>query len=75
MDTEIREMRELLIELRLNLQHLTNRVDVSLGRTQDQISRIEERLYTAERNIWIACGGIALLSTMLPYLLQWLKER
>jgi hypothetical protein len=73
MDSEIREMRELLIELRLNLQHLTNRVDVSLGRTQDQIQRIEERLYNAERNIWIACGGFALLTTLSPYILQWLK--
>lgn len=73
MEPEIREMRELLIELRLNLQHLTNRVDVSLGRTQDQIARIEERLYNAERNIWIACGAVALLSSIFPYFMQWVK--
>jgi hypothetical protein len=74
MDNEMREMRELLIELRLTLHHLTSRVDVALSRSEGQITRLEARLYAAERNIWIASGVVATVTTLLPYLVQWVKR-
>lgn len=74
MDNEIREMRELLIELRINLQHLNTRVDTTLNQLRDQVSRLEERVHANERFHWIAVGAIGIISFIAPYIVDWLNK-
>lgn len=74
MDNEMREIRELLIELRVNVQHLNQRVDASLSQLKDQVSRLEERVSAHDRQIWIAVGAAGLLSMLLPYLVDAIRQ-
>lgn len=71
--------RDLLIELKITIEHLTKRVDESLVRTDDKIARLEKqvkedmneiemRLRVLERYFWIAIGGLAIIQLALPYI-------
>lgn len=71
--------RDLLIELKITIEHLTKRVDESLIRTDDKIARLEKqvkedmneiemRLRVLERYFWIAIGGLAIIQLALPYI-------
>ena len=71
--------RDLLIELKITIEHLTKRVDESLVRTDDKIAQLEKqvkedmneiemRLRVLERYFWIAIGGLAIIQLALPYI-------
>jgi hypothetical protein len=74
MDNEMREIRELLIELRVNFQHLNQRVDSTLGQLRDQVTRLEERVSAHDKQIWIAVGAAGILSMLLPYLVDAIRQ-
>lgn len=74
MDNEMREIRELLIELRVNFQHLNQRVDATLGQVRDQVTRLEERVAAHDKQIWIAVGAAGILSMLLPYLVDAIRQ-
>lgn len=74
MDNEMREIRELLIELRVNFQHLNQRVDSTLGQVRDQVTRLEERVSAHDKQIWIAVGAAGILSMLLPYLVDAIRQ-
>lgn len=74
MDNEMREIRELLIELRVNFQHLNQRVDSTLSQVRDQVARLEEKVSAHDKQIWIAVGATGILSILLPYLVDAIRQ-
>jgi hypothetical protein len=74
MDNEMREIRELLIELRVNFQHLNQRVDSTLVQYRDQVTRLEERVQQHDKQIWLAVGAAGIISMLLPYLIDLLRN-
>ena len=74
MDNEIKDMRDMLIELRTDIKHLTAKFDDTLKNTLHRIDKLEERIQLVERNMWYACGGIAILGLSLPYIFKLIQE-
>jgi len=66
-ETDIREMREMLVELRVTVQHLTRRVDELLTDNKAEISEIKAKLYEVERKMWMIAGAVGVISALLPY--------
>lgn len=86
MDAGMIEMRELLIELRLKIQHLSTSIDQSLSQTNAEHARLRQafddyvrltndRIYSLERNLWIAIGAVSIISYALPYIARLIGER
>lgn len=71
--TQITEIRELLIELRVTMQHLAQRVDTTFARTDDEIRLLKDRVAQVERQQWIAVGIAIIVTTILPYLVDMMK--
>lgn len=67
------EIRELLIELRVTMQHLAQRVDSTFARTDDEIKAMKERISQVERQQWIAVGVMIVITTLLPYVIDMMK--
>jgi len=74
MDNELKDMRDMLIELRTDMKHLTLKFDDTLKNTLQRVEKLEERMYVVERNIWYACGAFAFLALILPYVFKLLQE-
>lgn len=71
--TQITEIRELLIELRVSMQHLVQRVDTTFARTDDEIRLLKDRVAQVERQQWITVGIAIIVTTILPYLVDMMK--
>jgi hypothetical protein len=71
--TQITEIRELLIELRVTMQHLAQRVDTTFARTDDEIRLLKDRVAQVERQQWITVGIAIIVTTILPYLVDMMK--
>jgi len=69
-ETDIREMREMLVELRVTVQHLTRRVDELLTDNKAEISEIKTKLYEVERKMWMIAGAVGVISALLPYVFK-----
>lgn len=74
-NNDIREMRELLIELRINLHHLNTRVDNTLQELHNKVSKIEERMFTYEKQQWTTVGAMGIISILVTYILRWFFEQ
>jgi hypothetical protein len=70
---QISEIRELLIELRVSMQHLVQRVDTTFARTDDEIRLLKDRVAQVERQQWIAVGIAIIITTFLPYFMELMK--
>lgn len=77
MADEMREMRDLLIELRVNITHINNAIvdlkdDMAKReRTTDvRLSKAEERLAKIEQLVWYACGAVAILTPIFTYFIM-----
>jgi len=70
---QIAEIRELLIELRVSMQHLVQRVDTTFARTDDEIRLLKDRVAQVERQQWIAVGIAIIITTFLPYFIEIIK--
>ena len=70
---QITEIRELLIELRVTMQHLAQRVDTTFARTDDEIRLLKDRVAQVERQQWITVGIAIIITTLLPYLISFMK--
>jgi len=71
-ENDVREMREMLVELRVTVQHLTRRVDELLTDNKAEISDIKNKLYEVERKMWMIAGATGAISALLPYLIKML---
>ena len=71
-ENDVREMREMLVELRVTVQHLTRRVDELLTDNKAEISEIKSKLYEVERKMWMIAGAVGVISALLPYLIKML---
>ena len=71
--------RDLIIELKVTLEHLTKRVDDAFQRSDSRIERIESqmrndlrefdmRLRVIERYFWLVTGALALINILLPFI-------
>ena len=71
--------RDLIIELKVTLEHLTKRVDDAFQRSDNRIERIEAqmrsdlrefdmRLRVIERYFWLVTGALALINILLPFI-------
>ena len=69
-EQDVREMREMLVELRVTVQHLTRRVDELLTDNKAEISEIKTKLYEVERKMWMIAGAVGVISGLLPYLIK-----
>jgi hypothetical protein len=69
-ENDVREMREMLVELRVTVQHLTRRVDELLTDNKAEISEIKNKLYEVERKMWMIAGATGAISALLPYLIR-----
>jgi hypothetical protein len=69
-ENDVREMREMLVELRVTVQHLTRRVDELLTDNKAEISDIKNKLYEVERKMWMIAGATGAISALLPYLIR-----
>lgn len=65
-------MREMLVELRVTVQHLTKRVDALLADNKAEISEIKTKLYEVERKMWMIAGAVGVISALLPYVIKML---
>ena len=70
----MREMREMLVELRVTVQHLTRRVDELLTDNKVEINEIKTKLYEVERKMWMIAGATGTLSALLPYVFKMIME-
>jgi len=73
-ENDIREMREMLVELRVTVQHLTKRVDELLNDNKAEISEIKTKLYEVERKMWMIAGATGAISALLPYVFKMISE-
>jgi hypothetical protein len=71
-EQDVREMREMLVELRVTVQHLTKRVDALLADNKAEISEIKSKLYDVERKMWMIAGAVGVISALLPYVIKML---
>jgi hypothetical protein len=71
---DVREMREMLVELRVTVQHLTRRVDELLTDNKVEINEIKTKLYEVERKMWMIAGATGTLSALLPYVFKMIME-
>jgi hypothetical protein len=73
-ENDVREMREMLVELRVTVQHLTRRVDELLTDNKAEISEIKSKLYEVERKMWVIAGAVGTISALLPYVFKMIIE-
>lgn len=73
-ENDVREMREMLVELRVTVQHLTKRVDELLNDNKAEISEIKTKLYEVERKMWMIAGAVGIISALLPYIINVLSK-
>jgi hypothetical protein len=76
--------RDLLVELKVTVEHLTRRVEDAFQRSDTRIERLEiqvrddmkeleKRVRIIERYFWLAVGGLAILNILLPYIHDYLR--
>lgn len=77
MEPEIREMRDMLIEVRRDILHINQRLDDLALRHESRVSRLEsvqqqidERLRTLETKVYALSALISGFVTLLPYLIK-----
>lgn len=77
MADELREMRDLLIELRVNITHMSDALQNIKDDMQKservidvRISKMEERISKVEQIVWYACGAVAILTPLFTYLIM-----
>jgi hypothetical protein len=81
MEPGMMEMREMLIELKLKLQHLSQTVDLALLQSTERTNKLEQqfldyqrtndaKVYALERNLWLAVGAASAITTALPYIIR-----
>jgi len=80
MEPEIREMRDMLIEVRRDMLHITQRLDdlsarheARVGRIENDQQRFEERLRRLETKTYAMSAVISAGITALPYIVDALK--
>ena len=77
MEPEIREMRDMLIEVRRDMLHITQRLDdlsarheARVGRIESDQQRFEERLRGLENKAYGISAMISFIITALPYIIK-----
>lgn len=73
-ESEFRELRDLVIRLDSNMNHLNSKIDgfISQSNTQarhydEQFKRFDDRLRAVERNVWMGLGAIAIGTWLINY--------
>jgi hypothetical protein len=86
MAEEFREMRDLLIELRITLQHMGDKLDTSLVDVRQRMaqtdkvfdvrtSKLEERVSVMEQRFWYFSGSVAIIAPVLSYIIMKVVEQ
>lgn len=86
MADEFREMRDLLIELRITLQHMGDKLDTSLVDVRQRMaqtdkvfdvrtSKLEERVSVMEQRFWYFSGSVAIIAPVLSYIIMKVVEQ
>lgn len=81
MENDFREMRDLLIEVRVSQQHLTQRVDLLVSNLEQRILRLEdevrrqgERQYTTDKKVWMTAGTISAVIGLVSLVLNYMRS-
>ena len=86
MAEEFREMRDLLIELRITIQHMGDKLDTSLVDVRQRMaqtdkvfdirtSKLEERVAMMEQRFWYFSGSVAIIAPVLSYIIMQVVEQ
>lgn len=81
---ETQSTRDLIVELKVTVEHLTKRVEDAFQRSdarierlekqvKDDMSELDKRVRVIERYFWLAIGGLAILNIFLPYIHDYLR--
>lgn len=73
-ENEYREVRDMLIEMRVTLMHLTNQFATYERNNDARLRLLESKVSVLERNLWIATGAIALATQVIPWILGVIKK-
>lgn len=77
--------RDLIIELKVTVEHLSKKVEDAFQRNDNRLDRFEnevrtelndfeKRIRTLERFFWLALGGLAIINIMLPFVRDWIVK-
>jgi hypothetical protein len=86
MAEEFREMRDLLIELRITLQHMGDKLDTSLVDIRQRMAqtdkvfdvrttKLEERVSSIEQRFWYFSGAVAIIAPIISYIVMKVIEQ
>lgn len=73
-ESEFRELRDLVIRLDSNMNHLNSKIDGFITQSNnqarhydEQFKRVDDRIRALERNVWMGLGAIAIGSWLINY--------